>query len=56
LALLHNTLETLTTSQVTAQQSRYQLLERSESDTHKDFETTFHQNALATAISYGKAG
>nr|CAH0102196.1 unnamed protein product [Daphnia galeata] len=61
LALLHTTLETLTISQVTAQQSRYQL-ERSESGRtnlvklHKDYETTVHQNALATAISYGKAG
>ena len=62
MAPLHNTLETLTTRQVTAQQSRYQL-ERSESGTrtnlvklHKDYETTIHQNALATAISYGKAG
>jgi predicted RNase H-like nuclease (RuvC/YqgF family) len=57
LALLHTTLETLTISQVTAQQSRYQL-ERSESGRtnlvklHKDYETTVHQNALATAISY----
>ena len=61
LALLHTTLETLTISQVTAQQSRYQL-ERSETGRtnlvklHKDYETTVHQNALATAVSYGKAG
>ena len=60
-SLLQTTLETLTISQVTAQQSRYQL-ERSESGRtnlvklHKDYETTVHQNALATAISYGKAG
>ncbi|XP_045035891.1 uncharacterized protein LOC123476941 [Daphnia magna] len=61
LALLHTTLETLTISQVNAQQSRVQL-ERSESGRtnlvklHKDYETTIHQNALATAMSYGKAG
>ncbi|KAK4006358.1 hypothetical protein OUZ56_011512 [Daphnia magna] len=61
LALLHTTLETLTISQVNVQHSRVQL-ERSESGRtnlvklHKDYETTIHQNALATAMSYGKAG